>query len=399
MEAKSISRFIQSMIFLTILIITSCVSNSANTLEKTESLWADPELGENYKDPPLPEIRKEGLTPYELTNMEVYKNNIRAIVNITSVSLYGSRYLGSYSMEGSGSGVIISKEGYILTNRHVVDNADLVVVTLYDGTNYQAVKIGSDPENDLSVLKLDPKGRELSVIKPGRAGDLQVGQIVLALGNPFGLEGTLTIGIVSGLNRPIQTEDGFLLKSMIQTDAAINPGNSGGALLNSRGELVGINTMIMSKEGAGSVGIGFAIPVETALRVAPELIANGRVQRGWIDIEALSITPNLASQLEIPFLDYGVMITTVIKGGNAEKAGLKGGTERRGVGLGLNSVLVGGDVIVSLNGNPIKNVLDYFFVLESSRPGDTIIVEYIRQGKVYSTELVLSGRPEHYRHQ
>ena len=398
MKAKGFFFLLFPFFLILAFLLTSCASRN-NDISQSETLWSDPELGDNYKDPPLPEIRPEGLTDYELTNMKVYNQNIRSIVNITTVNLYGSRYLGSYSMEGSGSGVIISEKGYILTNRHVVNGADLVVVTLYDGTNYQAKKIGSDPENDLAILKLDPKGRELHVIKPGKAGDLQVGQVVLALGNPFGLEGTLTIGIVSGLNRPVQTEDGFLLKSMIQTDAAINPGNSGGALLNSRGELVGINTMIMAKEGSGSLGIGFAIPVETALRVAPELIANGRVQRGWIDIEALSLTPNLAGQLEIPFMDYGVMITTVIRGGNAEAAGLIGGTERRGVGLGLNSVLVGGDIIVSLNGNPIKNVLDYFFVLESSRPGDEYLIEFIRDGEKMEARLILSERPAHYRHQ
>ena len=158
-------------------------------------------------------------------------------------------------------------------------------------------------ENDLAVIKFEPAGRTLQTIKSGSAKDLQVGQKVMALGNPFGLEGTLTTGIVSGINRPLQTQDGFLLKGMIQTDAAINPGNSGGALLNSRGELIGINTMIISPGGNGSVGIGFAIPVETALRIVPELIEHGRVNRGWIDIEALSMTPNLSQQLHIPFYE------------------------------------------------------------------------------------------------
>ena len=398
-EFNYLFRFVLYTLLLLLLFLSSCMTSAKPDAVEPQHLWFDPELGEDFEEPPLPEIQDEGLTSYEVNNMLVYRNNIRSIVNITTVNLYGSRFLGSYSQEGSGSGVIISPEGYILTNRHVVSEADFVVVTLYDGTNYQARKIGSDPENDLAVLKLEPDGRELQVIKPGSALDLQVGQIVLALGNPFGLEGTLTIGIVSGLNRPIQTEDGYLLKSMIQTDAAINPGNSGGALLNSRGELVGINTTILSADGASSVGIGFAIPVETALRVAPELIANGSVIRGWIDIEALSITPNLASQLDIPFIDYGVMITTAIKGGNAEKAGLNGGYERRGVGLGLNSVLVGGDIIVSLNGTPTKNVLDYFYVLESSRPGDVLLVEYIRAGEKQSTSVTLSRRPDHYRNQ
>ncbi len=382
-----------------ILLISSCITRTPVSDEDSViTIWSDPDLGDNYEEPPLPEIRSEGLTATEVNNMTIYRENIRSIVNITTVSLYGSRFLGSYSQEGSGSGVIISAEGYILTNRHVVDGADYVVITLYDGTNYQARKIGSDPENDLAVLKFDPAGRVLHVITPGTASDLQVGQTVLALGNPFGLEGTLTTGIVSGLNRPLQTEDGFLLKSMIQTDAAINPGNSGGALLNSRGELIGINTMILTASGSGSIGIGFAIPVETALRIAPELIRDGHITRGWIDIEALSITPSLASQLGIPFIDYGVMITMVIKGGNAELAGLKGGTERRGVGLGLNSVFIGGDIIISIDGSPIKNVLDYFSVLEGSRPGDIYELEYIRNGETFKVEIKLSERPMNYRY-
>jgi S1-C subfamily serine protease len=238
-----------------------------------------------------------------------------------------------------------------------VAEADIVVVTLYDGSNYQARIIGSDAENDLAVLKFDPAGRQMQNIIPGNSRDLQVGQKVLALGNPFGLEGTLTTGIISGINRPLRTEAGFLLKGMIQTDAAINPGNSGGALLNSMGELIGINTMIISPGGMGSVGIGFAIPVETAMRIVPELIETGRVNRGWIEIEALSMTPNLARQLNTQFLRYGVLVTSVLKGGNADKAGLKGGNQRQSVGLGLNSIAVGGDIITSINDRIIKNIL------------------------------------------
>lgn len=384
-------------VFAVVLLFSSCVSTRTfDEKDKAGFRWSDSELEENYNEPELPEIHAEGLTSHEINSMTVYRNNIRSIVNITTVSLYGSRFLGSYSQEGSGSGVIISEKGYILTNRHVVNGADYVVITLYDGTNYRAIRIGSDAENDLAVLKFEPAGRELHVITPGKAGDLQVGQEVLALGNPFGLEGTLTTGIVSGLNRPLQTEDGYLLKSMIQTDAAINPGNSGGALLNTRGELIGINTMILSPNNSGNVGIGFAIPIDVALRIAPELIAKGRVIRGWIDIEALSITPNLAIQLGIPFVEYGVMITTVLSGGNAELAGLKGGSQRRGVGLGLNSIKVGGDVIISINGLLIKNVLDYFSVLEKSRPGDVYKIEYVREGETFTTELELSERPLHY---
>ena len=388
-----------SQLFLlsAVIALISCASlprSSEEVSTVSAASWSDPGLGE-FEEPPLPDIRTEGLTAHEINSMQIYRNNIRAIVNVTTVNLYRSRFLGAYSLEGSGSGVIVSDAGYVLTNKHVISDADYMVVTLYDGTNYHARVIGSDVENDLAVIKFEPAGRKLQIIKSGSAKDLQVGQKVLALGNPFGLEGTLTTGIVSGINRPLQTQDGFLLKGMIQTDAAINPGNSGGALLNSRGELIGINTLILSPNGhgGGSVGIGFAIPVETALRIVPELIEHGRVIRGWIDIEALSMTPNLAYQLQIPFVKYGILVTSVLPGGNAEQAGIRGGEKRRTIGLGLNSVRVGGDIITRINDVEIRNVLDYFSVLEGSRPGDTYNVEFLRDGEVMHSSIILTGRP------
>lgn len=394
-------RVIQRFLFLSaVLILASCASLSRSSQEVSTvsaASWSDPALGE-YQEPPLPEIRSEGFTAHEVNSMQIYRDNIRAIVNVTTVNLYRSRFMGAYSQEGSGSGVIVSEAGYVLTNKHVITDADYMVVTLYDGTNYQARIIGSDVENDLAVIKFEPAGRKLQTIKSGSARDLQVGQKVLALGNPFGLEGTLTTGIVSGINRPLQTQDGFLLKGMIQTDAAINPGNSGGALLNSKGELIGINTMILSPGGNGSVGIGFAIPVETALRIVPELIEHGRVIRGWIDIEALSMTPNLSQQLQIPFVKYGILVTSVLPGGNAESAGLRGGENRRTIGLGLNSVNVGGDIITRINDVEIRNVLDYFSVLEGSRPGDVYDVEYMRNGDILHTSITLAERPHGGKH-
>jgi len=388
--------FITLPLLLVLISCTTMASNQGRVDTISSASWTDPDLGSKFQEPPLPEIRTENLTSQEINSMQVYHDNIRSIVNVTTINLYNSRYAGTYSQEGSGSGVIVSKEGYILTNKHVVADADYVVITLYDGTNYQAKIIGSDIENDLAVIKFDPHGRALKTIVPGSAKGLQVGQKVLALGNPFGLEGTLTTGIVSGINRPLQTKDGFLLKGMIQTDAAINPGNSGGALLNSRGELIGINTMIISPGGQGSVGIGFAIPVDTASRVVPELIATGRVNRGWIEIEALSLTPNLASQLKLPFIKPGILITSVLPSGNAEKAGLKGGSQRRSVGLGLNSIAVGGDIITRINGTEIRNVLDYFSVLESSRPGQKFDIEYLRDGVIKNTSIVLVERPPQF---
>lgn len=341
----------------------------------------------------LPELRTDNLSAEEINCMQVYRDTVRSVVNITSVSLYESRFWGTYSQQGSGSGVLLDSKGIIITNRHVIEGTSYLVVTLYDGSNYKAEVLGQDSETDLAVLKIDAADRELFPLNTGVSSELQIGQKVLALGNPYGLEGTLTAGIVSGLNRPVATGEGYVLRGLIQTDAAINPGNSGGALLNSRGELVGINTMILSPSG-GSVGIGFSVPIDTALRIVPELIQEGQVRRGWIPIQAVNLTPRLAAEHD-ESLRYGILVINVEPGSSAEEAGLRGGN--RILKNGGRSIPVGGDVILEVNGVKIKNIADYLSALENTHPGDEVPVTINRMGKEWELAVTLTTRSENFR--
>jgi len=226
----------------------------------------------------------------EIENISIYEKYNESVVNITTEVLRINWFLEPFPQSGgSGSGSIIDERGYVLTNNHVIQGAYKLYVNLSDGSRYEATLVGADPESDLAVIKFTPDaGKKLNPIPFGTAKNLRVGQKVLAIGNPFGLERTLTTGIISGLGRPIQESETVILQNMIQTDASINPGNSGGPLFNTRGEMIGINTMIYSPSG-GSVGIGFAIPVDTATRIVPQLIKNGKVRRGWIDVQAIQL--------------------------------------------------------------------------------------------------------------
>ncbi len=313
------------------------------------------------------------------------------MVNVTSVSVAYSLFFQPYPQSGTGSGAIIDADGTVLTNYHVVKGAEQVAVTLYDGSRYLAEVIGTDPENDLALIGFDPEGRALTTIPFGSSAGLQVGQMVLALGNPFGLERTLTTGIISGLNRPLQNEDGYLLPNLIQTDASINPGNSGGPLINSAGMMIGINTMIVTPS-AGSVGIGFAVPVDTAIRVIPDLIEYGRVKRGWIEIVPVPIFPSLAARASLP-LDYGILVSRVVAGGNAEKAGIRGGREGNFIAFGGMTVYLGGDVIIGIGDEEIRTIQDFYAALEPTNPGDTVEVVLFRNKAKVTVEVTLAERP------
>ena len=316
----------------------------------------------------------------------------RGVVNVTSVSVAYSLFFHPYPQSGSGSGAIIDALGTVLTNYHVVKGAKQLAVTLFDGSRYLAEIKGIDPENDLALVTFDPKGRELTTIPLGISSDLQVGQMVLALGNPFGLERTLTTGVVSGVNRPLQNEDGYLLTNLIQTDASINPGNSGGPLLNSSGEMIGINTMIITPS-AGSVGIGFAVPVDTARRVIPDLNTFGRVRRGWIEIVPVPVFPSLAARTGLP-IDYGILVSRVKTGGNAEAAGIRGGNPSDFVAFGGITVYLGGDVIIGIGDNEIRTIQDFYSALEPTSPGELIDVQVFRNGSKKRLQVTLSERPE-----
>lgn len=235
----------------------------------------------------------------------------------------------------------------------------------------------------------------LTVIPYGESSTLKVGQKVLAIGNPFGLERTLTRGIVSGLGRPVQQDTKTIIRDMIQTDASINPGNSGGPLLNARGELIGVNTMIYSPSG-GSVGVGFAVPVSTAKRVVPDLIKYGMVKRGWIDAEYVQLFPALIDYMKekgspVP-IDKGLLISSVRRGTNADRSGLKGGTNA--VRYYQSVFNVGGDILVSVDGMPVSSIADLYSALEDNKPGDSVSVQYYRGSKLSSAAISLSDRNE-----
>ncbi len=295
-------------------------------------------------------------------------------------------------MIARGSGSIINQDGHILTNNHVVANAQKLTVTLADGSEREGTVVGSDPENDLAIIKIDPRGKKLVTIPFGNSGDLLVGNKVLAIGNPFGLERTLTTGIVSGLGRPIRVNQNYVIREMIQTDAAINPGNSGGPLLNTRGELVGINTMIYSPSG-GSVGIGFAVPIDIAKRVVPDLIRSGKVDRGWIDVTPVQLFPALVDYAKLP-VAQGLLVSEVSPGGLAEKAGIIGGNRAKGVRYRGNMIYLGGDVIIEVNGLAISGIQDLYAALEDSKPGKIVAVKVNRGGRVVDLKVQLARRPK-----
>jgi len=328
----------------------------------------------------------------ERQNITIYERLNSAVVNITTETMAINWFLEPVPQEGtSGSGSIIDREGYIITNHHVIQNAHRVFVNLADGTQYEGTIKGVDPENDLAVLKIDPpRGVVLQTISYGDSSSLRVGQKVLAIGNPFALERTLTVGIVSGLGRPIQTSRNRIIRDMIQTDASINPGNSGGPLLDTQGRMIGVNTMIYSPSG-GSVGIGFAVPANTARRVVNEIIQHGRVRRGWIDATVVQIFPSLVRYARLP-VNSGLLVSRTRRGGLAERAGLRQG--RDPVQYGRSVIYLGGDIITAVNGLRTNTLADLYASLEASRPGDVVNVEIIRGGQTQTLRITLADREE-----
>ena len=327
----------------------------------------------------------------EQINIRIYRLYNEGVVNITTEKLVYWGFFDPFPREGgTGSGSVIDSRGYVLTNFHVVEDAYKVYVTLSDGSRHEGEVVGKDQENDLAVVKFDPGDLELVTIPFGSSADLLVGQKVLAIGNPFAFERTLTTGIISGLGRPVIGANNFVIQDMIQTDASINPGNSGGPLLNSDGEMIGVNTMIYSPSG-GSVGIGFASPIDTARRVIPDLIEFGTVRRGWIEIVPVQLEPSIVRHASLP-VERGILVSRTTDGGNADDAGINGGRER--VRYGRNFIYLGGDIITEIAGASIESLTDFFSALEATKPGDSVDVLFIRNGRERRTTVVLSERPE-----
>ncbi len=321
--------------------------------------------------PPLPEDRLKGLDADELINVRVYGSVNKSVVNITTEA-EGLGYFGDETSTGGGSGFVIDKSGHVLTNFHVIQEADTVRVKLFDGSAHEARLVGADVANDVAVLRIQVPDDKLVPVKFGDSSNVLVGQKILAIGNPFGLERTLTSGIVSSLDRTFKAKNGRMIKGIIQTDAAINPGNSGGPLLNSRGEVIGMNTAIVSQVGQ-SAGISFAVPINGILRILDQLIRNGRVIRADLGISRFFAT------------GQGLLIVSMAKGGSAERAGLQGVRVRlEQLGLGLARRIIdtdSADVIVAIEHKRVRNLDELLSEVEKHRPGERIRVTVVRDGK------------------
>ena len=334
----------------------------------------------------FPEPKAAELSGDEVTNVRIYSQAAPAVANIVTRTLEYDVFMEPVPVEGAGSGFVIDPRGYILTNFHVVQGAQAISVTLGDRSHYDAKFIGADERNDIAMVKIDPKDRKLPALVMGDSDSLLVGQRVLAIGNPFGFQSTLTTGVVSALGRTVQTSQTTVIDGAIQTDAAINQGNSGGPLLNSHGEVIGINSAIYTPSGT-TAGIGFAIPISTAKMIAQDLISEGHVRRASMGVEARVISPPVAEALKLP-VSEGLLLERVTPGGPAESAGLRGGS-RQAI-LGMRRVLLGGDVITGIDGRPITSQLDLNLALNRKRPGDSVKVEYYRGGEKMETQVKLT---------
>ena len=317
------------------------------------------------------------LDPTEAQNVRIYKQAAPAVANIVTRAVQYDFFYDAVPVEGAGSGFLIDTDGHILTNYHVVEGAQSIEVTLGDQSRYKAKYIGADPRNDIALIQIDPKGRKLATLPLGDSRNLLVGQRVLAIGNPFGFQSTLTTGVVSSLGRTVQTGENTFIDEAIQTDASINRGNSGGPLLNSRGEVIGINSAIYAPSGTNA-GIGFAIPINTARRAAEDLISTGRVRHASLGAEGRAVWPELADALHLG-VDQGILVERVTPGGPAAQAGVRGGT--RSVLAGLQELRIGGDVLVAINGKELTSQMDLNLLLNRARPGDTVTLTIVRDGK------------------
>jgi len=320
----------------------------------------------------------------EQNNIGIYKRVLPSVVNITSKSLAYNFFFGPVPQQGQGSGFILDKAGHVLTNYHVVANANRgVKVQLSNKRSYSARVIGTDKVHDLALLQIDAPGLQPVTLADSR--DLAVGQKVYAIGNPFGLSGTMTRGIISSI-RTIGGAEGSPIEDAIQTDAAINPGNSGGPLLNSRGEVIGINTMIASNGAEQSSGIGFAIPINTAKAVLSDLTRFGKVKRPSLGIVPYGVGPDLASQMGLA-ADSGVLIMKVVPGGAAARAGLHGGNQQ--AYLGNTPIILGGDFIVAIDGHEVTDPQDINALMEKHQAGDTVSVTFYRGRRQMTLRLIL----------
>jgi putative serine protease PepD len=336
------------------------------------------------------------LSEDERNNIDIYQRYSSGVVNITTTTIGYDFFLRPVPTEsGTGSGAIIDDQGHIVTNFHVVRGAETLEVTLPDKSKHEAKVVGADPNNDLAVIQIDvPKRAHLTSIPLGTSKGLLVGQKVFAIGNPYGLERTMTTGIISSLGRSIQAENGRIIEDIIQTDAAINPGNSGGPLLNSQGQMIGINTAIFSpSSNGGSIGIGFAIPADTVKRITADLLTTGYVRHPWLGIGStvnLADFPGLARALQLN-TDRGLMIVDTYRNSPASRAGLRGATDQ--VRMGRRILPVGGDILLEFQGKPINSVQEMATETDRYKAGEKVTVTILRNNKRMDVPITLAEAP------
>lgn len=327
----------------------------------------------------------------EEMNIRIYDEAGSSVVNIITTTISYDFFYNPISATGSGSGVIIDRRGHIVTNYHVIEGARSLEVTLFDGSRHRAEVVGVDAGDDLAVIAIKAPQSKLKPIRLGDSSALRVGQKALAIGSPFGLEKTLTVGIVSSLGRTMRARNGRLMSGIIQTDAAINPGNSGGPLLDSQGRMIGLNTAIFSPVN-GSIGIGFAIPVDTVKKAVPSLVEKGYVSRPWLGIAGQSIDAYDAGIMGFP--SSGVLVADVFGGSPAHKAGIRGSTGTMRIG---NIIIAsGGDLITGVNGKPVSSMDELNHAVDQFRPGETVSVRVLRGNKAVVIKVELEEMPRNY---
>ena len=327
----------------------------------------------------------------ELQNISIFESSNTAVVHIETQVTDDSSYFDAVPESDTGSGFFISADGLIVTNYHVIKDASIITVSLYDGSVYEAQLMGSDDENDIAVIKITPTAdAKISTLSFGDSDSLLVGQKVIAIGNPFGYDRTMVTGIISGLSRPIRDESGKVLLGMIQTSAPINPGNSGGPLLNTKGQVIGINTSIYSTSGT-SQGMNFAVASNTAAASVNDIVSYGKVSRGWLDIVPVQLSQSIVDYAGLK-VSKGLLVSQIVPGGLADQAGLKAGTQQ--VRYGNSVIYLGGDIITEINGFSITDYNDLFTALSNTRPGDVVQVVVDRNGSTVKLNITLVERTE-----
>jgi S1-C subfamily serine protease len=350
------------------------------------TLFSIREASVKAEDSPLPSgISNPDTISDEQNSIEVYRTLSPGVAFITTTSRVRTFFGESESEDGNGSGSVIDDKGHILTNYHVIEGATKLTVSFGGEKTYQAKLVGGDPDTDLAVIKIEPGTDKLTVVQLGDSDRLVVGQKVLAIGNPFGLDRTLTTGVISGLQRPIRARNNRPIEGAIQTDASINPGNSGGPLLDKFGRMIGINSQILSP-GGGSVGLGFAVPVNIAKRVVPQLIQFGEVRRPKLGATLSNVEQLISQGIRMP-VEKGLLIRTLTQGGSAALAGL------RGISQDDDGEVVLGDIITSIDGQKVEELDDLYKILDKKAIGDTVQVEIYRTNKSMTVPVKLMPLP------